>query len=350
MEWSSPRELARRTALVAAIVLAFFGAAALAWIAAKAVLTILIAVVLAVLFDAGARGVDAVVKWPRPIELSVVFAATALSLAAAVYWGGAVVISQLTQLSGAIGEVIGQTPAWLGELGISTESASSLLGLLPDSQTLLGGFTAVAKMSVGSVTTAILVLFLAAFFAWEPATYKAGLVSLLPAEKRARVSEVLDEAADTMRHWMLGQAVSMVLIFVFTLLALLLVGMRFPAVLALQAGLLAFIPTIGPVIAGIVIVLAGASQGATMALYGVGVYALIQVLESNLITPLVQDRLIRLPPGLTLGVQLLAGALFGIMGMAFAVPLAAAARTMVTRLYIEDQLGGAWDETTQRGE
>jgi predicted PurR-regulated permease PerM len=78
-----------------------------------------------------------------------------------------------------------------------------------------------------------------------------------------------------------------------------------------------------------------------MAAYGLGTYLVVQFTESYLVTPLVQQRTVRLPPGFTLGVQLVAGALFGILGLAFAVPLAAAAKVLIRELYVNDRLGGA---------
>ena len=99
----------------------------------------------------------------------------------------------------------------------------------------------------------------------------------------------MDKAGDAMRHWLMAQAISVGIIFTFALAALLLIGMPYPILLAVQAGLLAFIPTVGPFIAGVVIILAGLAVSLEMALYGMGVYAVIQFLETNLITPMVQN-------------------------------------------------------------
>jgi predicted PurR-regulated permease PerM len=133
-------------------------------------------------------------------------------------------------------------------------------------------------------------------------------------------------------------------IFVLSLIMLMLIGMPLALFLALQAGLLAFIPIIGPVIAGIVIVLVGLSSSMTMGLYGLGAYLVIQLVESNLLMPVVQERAVRLPPAFTLGFQLLFGYLFGFLGLALAVPIAAVGKVFVQELYVKDRLGGSWDE------
>ena len=145
-----------------------------------------------------------------------------------------------------------------------------------------------------------------------------------------------------MRQWLMAQAISVGIIFTFALAALLLIGMPYPVLLAVQAGLLAFIPTVGPFIAGAVIILAGLAVSLEMALYGMGVYVVIQFLETNLITPMVQKRAMRLPPAITAAAQLVMGALFGLLGLVIAVPIAAAAGVIISELYVKDSLGGKW--------
>jgi predicted PurR-regulated permease PerM len=79
-----------------------------------------------------------------------------------------------------------------------------------------------------------------------------------------------------------------------------------------------------------------------MALYGLGAYIMLQFLETHLITPMVQKRTVRIPPAIGLGIQLIAGVLFGVLGLAFAMPIAAAAKVLIEELYVKDQLGGPW--------
>jgi predicted PurR-regulated permease PerM len=341
--------LARGTALASAIACGFVFGALICWMASRAILAVLVAVVLAVLIDAAVRGLGDLVSWRREIRLSIVLAAAALCLAVAVYFGGSIILQQAGQFFTASRRVLSQATEWFssrfGDLPLS-----DLAQFLPDPGVLLGGATAVATASFGAMATALAIVFLAIFFAWDPESYKAGFLSLLPRDKREPVDLAFDEAAEALRKWMIGQAISMAVIFAFTLSALLLIGMPYPGLLALQAGLLTFIPTIGPFGAGIVIILAGLSQSFTMALYGLGTYALIQFLESHLLTPMVQERTVHLPPGLTLGAQLVAATLFGVLGLAFAVPITAAAKTMIARLYIDRALGGPWQGNAKTGQ
>jgi len=132
----------------------------------------------------------------------------------------------------------------------------------------------------------------------------------------------------------------MATVFVVSLLGLWAIGMPNAFLLALQAGLLAFVPTLGPFVAGVVIVLAGFADSPQMALYGLIVYVVIQGVESNVTQPMAQRWTTALPPALTLGSQLVFGLLFGLMGVALAVPFVAIVKTLVEDLYVKDTLGG----------
>lgn len=304
---------------------------------------LLVGVVAAVMFDAATKGVMRLFQVPRHLALALVLLLAAAGGGVAVWWGGSVLAQQFGGYIDALGGLLTRASEDLSRIGIHLGSDRiDLTEWIPAPATLFGNVASVVQATIG----AVIILFLGAFFAWEPPIYKVVVLSILPLDKRQRVDEVLDKAGSAMRNWMLGQAVSMVVVFVFTLVALLMVGMPYAAVLAVIAGLLTFIPTAGPFLAGIAIVLAGLSQGLTMAAYGLGVYLVAQFLETHLVTPMVQEQTVRLPPAITLGAQLVFGALFGFLGFAFAVPIAAAGRVLVEELYVNDQLGGPWSKPT----
>ena len=260
------------------------------------------------------------------------------------WWGGTILIDQVNNFLSAMKTLVREANAFLrsGPFGLPP-SGASITDFLPSSGTVFGGARTLASITFSAVTLSVAIVFLAAFFAWEPEVYKAVVLSLLPRDKRERVSEVLDMAGRAMHEWLIGQSVSMLVVFLFSLVALVLVGMPYPVLLAVQAGLLTFIPTLGPSVAGVVIILAGLSQSPVMAVYGLVTYLIIQFLESNLVTPLVQERTIRMPPATTVALQLVAALLFGLIGLAFVVPLSAAGKVLVEELYVNDRLGGGWE-------
>jgi predicted PurR-regulated permease PerM len=333
--------LARRTVLVAAIALALVLAAIVAWAGATALLIIFAGIVLAVIFDTAASGLGRLFPLPRRVRLAIVVVALAAFLVGAIAVGGAAFARQLSQMVAVLDEQIGNAIDMLAKAGLPVGGDGvNLRGLLPDASTLFGGATNAIFRLFGAVGNLVFIIFLGAFFAAEPNTYKRGLLSLVPPEKRERLDEVIDEAALALRGWLKGQLLAMAIIFVFSFAVLSLIGIPYAFLLAVTAGLLTFIPTIGPVFAGIPIILAGLSEGPEMALWGVGAYAAIELVEGNFVTPIVQKRAVELAPAFTLGFQLLMGALFGILGIALAVPLAAAAKVLVDELYVKDALGG----------
>ena len=109
--------------------------------------------------------------------------------------------------------------------------------------------------------------------------------------------------------------------------------------LATIIAVLNFIPVIGPVIGGVPAVLLALTEGPVFALWVVGLIVLVQVVEGNFLTPMVQSRTADLPPALLLLVQLLTGALFGLLGLALAAPLSAVGLVLVRRGYVEGWLG-----------
>lgn len=339
--------IARTTAVAAAIFFLFVVGLLLVWHGATALLLIFAGIVLAVALDAVAGALGRLVGLGRRLRLLAVLLLLLLSLAAGLLWGGAVLAEQFGGFLATVDEQVGGLLDRLARLGIRPGDgggSDGMGGLAPSVGGLLGGATQALFGLFGAVGNLVLVIFLGAFFAWEPRPYVAGLLSLLPRRHRRRVAAVLGDAAACMRGWLTGQAISMAVIFALTYVLLLAVGMPSALLLALLAGLLEFVSTIGPLLAGVAIVLAGFAEGAEMALWGAGVYLLIQLVESNLVNPLVQERTARLPPAFTLSVQVLMGALFGFLGLALAVPLAAAARVIVKELYVDDALGGPWPE------
>lgn len=197
--------------------------------------------------------------------------------------------------------------------------------------------TALSTLVSGLVNAAIVVI-IGAFTAANPAYYRDAVVRLLPLGWRARVAGTLDEVGSALRWWLLGQLAAMVLIAVTVALALWLLAVPGALLLGLQAGIFAFIPYFGPLIAGVPIALSALPMGLALLALTIFVYSVIQVVEGYWLTPLIQERAVDLPPLLTIAGLLLMGALFGMGGIILATPLIAAGRVLVLRLYIEGYL------------
>jgi len=135
-----------------------------------------------------------------------------------------------------------------------------------------------------------------------------------------------------------GRAILMVVNGVFTALGLWLLGIPLALTLGTIAGLLNFVPNIGPIIAGVPAVLIAWTLGPVPALYVLLLYIFLQSLDGYVLTPLIQQRTVALAPALTITAQLLFGALAGTMGLLLATPLTAGTLVLIRKLYLEDVL------------
>ncbi|TCZ63673.1 AI-2E family transporter [Roseicella aquatilis] len=195
-----------------------------------------------------------------------------------------------------------------------------------------------ASSTLGGLGNLVLVVLVALYLAVKPDTYLSGLRSLFDPRLDGRVQETLAEAGHTLRGWLLGQAFAMVVAGTLTALGLWALGVPLPFLLGGIVGLLNFIPVLGPVIGGIPAVLLAMTQEPMLGLWVAGLILLVQNIEGNFLTPMVQQRTADLPPALLLIVQVLTGALFGLLGIALAAPLSALGVVLVRRAYVEGWL------------
>ncbi len=192
---------------------------------------------------------------------------------------------------------------------------------------------------VGALTSAAVILVIAIYLSVSPGLYTEGVLFLFPHRNRERMREVLRITAHSLRFWMLGQVLSMIVIGLLTGLGLWIIGIPLALSLGVIAGLFTFVPIVGPLAAAVPGVLLGFSLSITQALYVVLVYVGVQLLEGNLITPLIQLRAVSLPPVLLLAAQTLFGTLIGMTGIIFAAPMTVAIVVLIQLLYVQDVIG-----------
>jgi predicted PurR-regulated permease PerM len=180
--------------------------------------------------------------------------------------------------------------------------------------------------------------FVGLFAAAKPSLYIEGTAALFPLRMRGRVRHLLEELGHTLRWWLLGQGLAMLLIGVSTWLVLWAFGIPLAPLLGVMVGLLGFIPYIGPILGLIPVALVAGTQGADTLLYVVGAYTAVQLVEGYVVTPLIQHRMVYLPPVFTIVMQVVLGKILGILGFILATPLAAVV-LVLSRFYREDLLG-----------
>jgi predicted PurR-regulated permease PerM len=199
--------------------------------------------------------------------------------------------------------------------------------------------TGVFSISLQFLTALVISVFGGIYLAAEVDVYRDGLIQLLPHPMRASGAETLTDIANALRLWMLGQMIAMVLIGLMTAVAAGLIGLPSAFALGLIAGLLEFIPYLGPLLGAIPAILVAATKGLDTVLWTIAAYTLVQQVEGHLIAPLILREMIYIPPlVLILGIVAIT-TLFGWNAAIFAAPIAVIVFVAVKKLYVRDSLG-----------
>lgn len=192
---------------------------------------------------------------------------------------------------------------------------------------------------VGAIGGLVIVLFIAMYVAAQPGLYRAGILHLVPHRHRERAEELLTTLRDTLRQWLVARMMAMVIIGVLTGGALAALDVKAAAALGVLAGLMEFVPFFGPVISAIPAIGIALVDSPQKALYVCLLYLAMQQIEGNVITPLILERRLDIPPVMTVLAVSALGVVFGVLGMLIAEPLLAVALVTAKMLYVQDVVG-----------
>jgi predicted PurR-regulated permease PerM len=220
----------------------------------------------------------------------------------------------------------------------------------PDPKSLAAPAAAAAGASIEGIASFLVLIVTMLYFSANPDLYTKGLVKLVPEPRRVRIREVMGKVAHAWRWWFMGQLVDMLVVGVLTTIGLMLVGMPLALALGVLAGLLTFVPYFGAILAAIPALAIALGSGWHMVLMTLLVFGVCHLVEGYVVSPMVQDRMVKLPPALLILSMTFMGTVFGPMGIIMASPLAAAALVLVSELYVVDVLGdeSGRDVTTRK--
>jgi predicted PurR-regulated permease PerM len=328
------------------------------WYFAATLLLIFAGMLFGVALNALTNALGRRVHLPHTLRLAIVCIALALMLAGVAYLGGATIADQASLLSKTIKSQITNVKSFLDSHGVDT-SFFDLGGAAPASADAtpaesgpptgppqkngLSGAGALAssggaivsqtfKLLLGTISAVgniFIVLFLGLAFAAQPSAYHDGLLFLVPARHRTRATLIIDRISETLERWLIAQIIVMLAVGAVTWIGLALIGIPGSFILGIQAGLLAFIPTVGAIIAGVVVVLASLASGWVATLSAFLLFLGVHAMESYVLTPLLQRQALDIPPATLFAFQILLGVVFGIWGLALALPLVAIAKVMI---------------------
>lgn len=297
-------------------------------------LLVLAGALIAIFFRALAGLIEQKTGWNATVCLLISTIGTFLLIAATCWLIGAKVQAQIAGLSDTLPSTIDKARAQLqaSELGKKILDRLSSPGSAEKARALAGRLF---STSFGVLGDLYVIVFLGLFFTVSPKPYIAGFLQLIPIGGRQGAKKVITAIGNNLKKWLKGKLFAMLVVFVLTAIGLSIIGVPMWLTLAIIAGLLNFIPNFGPVIAMIPAVLIGLMQGTSTALIIAGLYILIQVVESNFITPMVQKKLIKIPPALIIISQLMMGVLTGSWGLVLATPLLAILMAVVQETYLK---------------
>ncbi len=306
----------------------------------KALFSILLLSLAAILVAVYFRGCAAILHrnlhWPQNLCTFLSVLLNLLLLAGFFWFVGAQLKQQVSQLSDTLPKTIQHVKDQMN----NSTLGSKVLYYLNSSGSSLKMKEIGKKFfssSFGVLSDLYILLLLSIFFTADPMLYKKGIIHLLPVKAKDKGAKLLDELVVVLKKWLKGQIFGFFVIAVLTGVGLWIVGMPLVLTLALIAGVLNFIPNFGPIVALIPGVLLASMQGPTTALIVAGIYTLVQIFQSAVTQPLIQQKMVDIPPALTIFAQVAFGTLAGFWGVLMATPIVALLIKIVNRLYVEKQ-------------
>lgn len=316
--------------IVAAVAVGLLAAWQIANVLLLAFGAVLFAVAIRAGGDALARYLPISARWGSMLTVVLVAAGLALLTAAL----GDDVARQLDALRTQLPAAMERAQRVLSDTELGRNALGALRSGVSEGLSVQHAMTA-ASATFSVLSDFVIVLLLALYLSFSPRDYLNGVVELAPVRHERDVRGALHDSGHALRRWLLGQFVSMTTVGVLTGVGLWLVGVPNAAVLGLVAGLLEFVPILGPLAAAVPGILLALAAGPQTALYAALVYFGVQQLEGALIMPLAQRWAVHLPPALALITVVLFGVLFGIPGVLFATPLTVVIMVLVKRFYLD---------------
>jgi len=310
-----------------------------AWLMRDVLLLVFASVLLACALRLASGRLSRVAGTGPRLSLLIVTALVTAVAGCLAWWRGPVVVGEAANLVVQLRASLQRIWDQLGDASWWPQARGALRSAMPSSLGDLGGYlSSITASTLGVGGSLVLIVSAALFLAASPATYRDGMVCLLPPRWRERARTILEAVGTTLQYWFLGQLVDMLVVAVLIGAELAALGVPLTLTLALFAGLLNFVPFIGALAGAVPAILVASGQSSIQALWVAVLFAAVQTLEDNVIAPLIQKRTVALPPALTIFSQTIFGTLFGVLGLILATPVMAALLVLVRMAYVEDVL------------
>lgn len=244
-------------------------------------------------------------------------------------------IDQGSQLLDKLPALIAQSEAFLSESQLGRQLLDELRAFMGENGESAGPVTGLLAITFEVVVYAAIVFVTGIYLSANPRLYVEGIVRLVSPPRRALARRTLAAMDHTLRWYLIGRAASMLAVGALTALGLWLLGVPLSMLLGTIAGLLTFVPYVGPIVGGVPIALVALLESPALLVWAIIYYTAVQSIEGFLITPLVQQRVIMLAPAITIAAELIMGVLFGAIGVILSVPFVAAVMVFIRVVYVD---------------
>jgi len=265
-------------------------------------------------------------------SMAIVLVGFAAMIGGAIFLFGVQIANQADQLFWAVSQAYGQFHGKLAQYHVAGSISAGTGGLnleAPAREAASGALWLIASL--------VMVLFLGIYLSTNPDLYSDLFLNFFSPPTRRRVRDLLESTASALRWWLAGQLISMTIVGVITAIGLLIIGAPMAVPLGVLAMILTFVPYVGAIASGVPGILLAFTKGTHIAFAAMLVYLVAHVVEGYIVTPLIQHRLVYLPPAMILVTQFLMDLFAGTVGVALATPLMVVAMVLIKELYYKQE-------------
>ena len=282
------------------VVLTTVAAAYVIWLLVDLLLLLFACALVSLILLTFTNGVRKHTSLPFGFSLAVVVVGLVALLGGAVAFFGSTMQSEFAELATRLPAAWTDLELRMRTSGIGTSILDRAKGLAPSGQTIVNAATGALAAFGAALSGLVIVIVGGLYLAAQPLLYSTGLLRMIPTSVRASVAETLDAISVSLSNWLKGQALGMAFVGLCTGLGLWVIGVPAAWAIGLVAGLAEFVPYLGIFIAAVPAVVLGFGQGTETGLWTVGLLIAVQQLQGNLVMPLLQERMVDLPPAVTI--------------------------------------------------
>ena len=321
----------RRALIVAGVVIAVL----CLWQLSHAFLLFFGAVLFAILLGSAANLFVRHLKMSRPVALGIVVLLIVFGVGSFAALYGTQIIAQTNDLAQRLPAAVKSVE---DRFGLGDVTGRLMEQAKSNSGSIIFQITTVAGIALNVLSDLFLLLIGAVFLAVDPERYRQGALTLVPQEHRDLARKTMSDSSRALRQWLVGQLIAMGIVGVVIGAGAWYIGLPSPMALGIVAALGEFVPVLGPIIGALPALFLALSMDWVTVGWTLGLFVVVQQLESNMIMPLIQNRMVSLPPVIPLFAVLAFGLMFGLLGVVFATPLAVLTAVLVSRLYLREVL------------